>query len=212
MSYKLMHIQEHTCIYIIIYSHAKGVLQLNALSEQLGIWLRNPRKKKLMMIVGGAIALLILVLCIVIIMHSHIQNKYANAAEQMQEQAYQNLVSMSQLFSHVDDENVDVQNKLIPALKEQYASAASLNAALLSGYGKRYTVLSEELTQAFDAAFGEYAAAYKEGSATGLAQADMEACIAEIEKMIEKRYTPEKKPEDEIIIIGDEPDEVNRIP
>lgn len=177
---------------------------MNQLSELLGVWLRNPRKKKVLMLVSGAIALLILVLCIVIIMHTNIQRKYADAAERMQEQAYQNLANMTQLFAHVKDENVDVQNKLIPALKEQYASVASLNEALISGYGRNRAVLTEEQTQAFDAAFGEYVEAYKEGGATGLAEADMAACIADAQAMIDKRYAPEPESENEIVIIGAE--------
>lgn len=180
---------------------------MKSMVEKLSDLWRNPRRKKFALITCGIVGFLLVVLCITIIMHSNIQNKYANAAEQMQEQAYQNLVTMTQLFSHVNEENIDVQNKLIPALKEQYASAASLNEALVSGYGANFAVLSETLTQAFENAFTEYAAAYKEGSATGLAQADMEACIAEIQALIDKRYEPEKNPEDEIIIIGESNDE-----
>ena len=180
---------------------------MNSFREKLSDWCRNPQRKKFLIIACGVVALLLAVLCITIIMHSNIQNKYSNAAAQMEEQVYQNLSAMTQLFSHVNDENVDVQNKLIPALKEQYASAASLNAALVSGYGSRYAVLSEEQTQAFEAVFAEYAAAYKEGSATGLAQADMEACIAQIQEMVSDRYEPKVNPEDEIIIIGANTDE-----
>ena len=175
--------------------------------EALSVWMRNPKKKKVLMIVGGGVLLLVLILCITIIMHLSIQNKYASAAAQMQEQAYQNLINMTQLFSHVRDENVDVQNKLIPALKEQYASVKSLNEALISGYGKHQAVLSEEQTQAFDAAFEEYAAAYREGRATGLAEADLSACIADMQVMIDRRYAPETNPEDEIVIIGADSDE-----
>lgn len=201
-----MYIQEDSCIYIDVFISPKGVFRLNPFREKLSDLSRNPQRKKLLLIACGAVALLLAVLCITIIMHLHIQNKYANAAEQMQEQIYQNLSSMTQLFAHVGDENVDVQNKLIPALKEQYASATSLNEALVSGYGSGYAVLTEEQTQAFDTAFAEYAAAYKEGSATGLAQADMEACIAQIQEMVDDRYQPKIRPEDEIIIIGEDSD------
>ena len=179
---------------------------MNPFLEKLSVWCRNPQRKKFLLIACGAVALLLAALCITIIMQSNIQSKYTNAAEQMQEQIYQNLSSMTELFAHVGDENVDVQNKLIPALKEQYASAASLNEALVSGYGKRFAVLSEEQTQAFDTAFSEYAAAYKEGRATGLAQADMEACIAQIQEIVDARYKPKVRPEDEIIIIGENSD------
>ena len=169
--------------------------------EEFGRIMRNPKNKKVAVAVLCAIAALLIALCITIIMQSNIQRKYAGTAEQMEEQIYQNLINMTKLFAHIEDENVDVQNKLIPALKEEYASAESLNEALIAGYGAERAVLDAEQLQAFETAFGEYAAAYKEGAATGLAQADMEACIADAQRMIDARYNPEPDPEDEVIVI-----------
>ena len=59
-----------------------------------------------------------------------------------------------------------------------------------------------EQTAAFEAAFAEYASAYREGRATGLAQDDMSACIAAIQQMIDARYAPKEEEEDPVLVIG----------
>ncbi len=185
---------------MIVFPSGEG-LGLKNWKEEIAKIIRNPKKKRVAAAALCAIAALLTALCITIIMQSNIQKKYTETADRMEEQIYQNLINMTKLFAHIEDEKVDVQNKLIPALKEEYASAESLNEALTAGYGAERAVLDEEQLQAFETAFGEYTAAYKEGAATGLAQADMAACIADAQRMIDARYNPNPNPEDEVIVI-----------
>ena len=159
-------------------------------------WSKNQRITRAAAIARGAVLLLVIITCISISMRAHMQKKYSSAVEYAQEQAYQGMIEMTQLFARVEDPNVDVENKLIPSLKAQYTAVTALNDTLVSGFGKKYAVLSQEQVEAFDTAFDEYAAAYREGTATGLAQDDMAECIAGVQEMIEERYKPS---EDEII-------------
>ena len=55
---------------------------------------------------------------------------------------------------------------------------------------------------AFEAAFAEYASAYREGRATGLARDDMAACIADVQLMIDERYAPEVEETEPVLVIG----------
>lgn len=167
-----------------------------ALKEKIAAWLKNKRIEHTAIVICAALLCLILIACISIHMHSSMQRKYASAAEEAQEQLYQSLIEMTELFSRVDEPNVDVQNKLIPTLRAQYTAALALNDALINGFGGKYAVLSSEQIAAFDAAFAEYADAYSQGTATGLARDDMAACIAGVQAMIDERYKPS---EEEII-------------
>ena len=150
----------------------------------------------------GAAALLAVALCISIYMRANIQKRYSNARAQIQEQTYQGMIAMTELFSRIDDPSVDVQYKLIPGLRAEYTAVDALNTALIDGFGASSAVLSGEQTAAFEAAFAEYASAYREGRATGLAQDDMSACIAAIQQMIDARYAPKEEEEDSVLVIG----------
>lgn len=166
---------------------------MDALKGKIAAWLKNKRIEHTAIVICAALICLILIACISIHMHTSMQRKYSSAALEAQEQAYQSLIEMTQLFSRVDDPNVDVQNKLIPSLKAEYTAVQTLNDTLINGFGKKYAVLSEEQIAAFDAAFAEYADAYRQGTATGLAQDDMAECIAGVQEMIDERYKPSEE-------------------
>ena len=174
---------------------------MDRIKSKLAEWAKDKSLVKVAAGAGSAFLLLFVCLCITVYMRSNIQRRYTTAASQMQEQAYQELIGMTELFARVNDPEVDVQNKLIPELKARYMSASALNTALTSGFGPKSAVLSEEQTAAFDAAFNEYSNAYRQGLATGLAQADMTVCIEQVQAMINERYAPDVEPTQPVVII-----------
>lgn len=151
----------------------------------------NKRKMQVFCIAAGLFALLIAGLCISICMHANIHHEYAFATEYIQDQVYGKMASMAETYSRIDDPSVDVQNKLIPELKAQYTALVSLNNALADGFDAEHAVLSSEQIEAFDYAFSEYANAYRTGSPTGLARADMDVCMADVQKMLDIYYASE---------------------
>ena len=174
---------------------------MERIKAKLAIWAKDKRLVRVGAVVAAALLVLIVCLCISIGMQSNIQRRHANAAESMQEQVYQGLLRMSELFARVEDPGVDVQNKLIPELKAEYTGVSELNAALVTGFGSGKAVLSPELTAAFDTAFEEYSAAYRQGLATGLAQTDMTACIEQIQAMLDEHYAPDVEPTEPVVVI-----------
>lgn len=175
-----------------------------AIREKLAEWSKDKLLLRSLSILSAALLVAIIGLCISILMRSNIQTKYSSLVSQLQEQTYQKLIGMTELFARVDDPNVDVRYKLIPELKAAYSAAESLNAVLRESCGERQAVLTQEQTDAFAAAFEEYAEAYRQGIATGLARADMAACIQEVQAMIDLRYAPPKDEEDEVVVINAE--------
>ena len=135
-----------------------------------------------------AIIILLIVVCISSIMRTNMHRKYTSGRHEMQEQVYLHLQEMTELFTHIDEPEVDVQHKLIPYMRESYAAVASLNAALKKGYGASSALLSDEQIAALDKAFEEYASAYRGGGPTGLAEADMKECIAFIQPIVDQRF------------------------
>ena len=204
-----MHIHKIFCIYNKVFNRRGRLFFLEQIKQKWAELSKKPNFKRNALIAVCALVTLLLALCISIIIRSNIQSKYANAIYQTQEETYQNLIEMTQLFARIDDPDVDVRNKLIPALKAKYTAARSLNDALISGYGQKNAVMSPELVEAFDAAFDAYALAYRQGMPTGLARADMRECIEDIQQMIDARYVPVVKEEDKVVIIDDSTELLN---
>ena len=183
---------------------------MDRIKAKLAVWAQDKTLIRVGAGAGSAILLLLVCLCITIYMRSNIQHRYTSAASQMQEQTFQELIGMTELFARVEDPDVDVQNKLIPELKARYMSASALNTALATNFGKKSAVLSEEQTAAFDVAFDEYSSAYRQGLATGLAQDDMAACIEQVQAMIDDRYTPKADPTEPVVIIDGSSGEIKQ--
>lgn len=172
---------------------------MEPIKAKIAAWTKDKAHVKATAIVFGIALVLIVCMCISIHMRANIQKKYSSTVAQMQEQTYQNLIGMTELFARIDDPTVDVRYKLIPELKAQYTAAAAVNSVLTNACGEKKAVLSAEQIAAFDAAFESYATAYRTNSATGLAQADMAACIEDIQVMITARYAKNEK--DDVLVI-----------
>ena len=136
---------------------------------KMAAWTKQKAHLKAAAIVLAAALVLIICTCISIHMRTNIHKKYSAIVEQMQEQTYQNLIGMTELFARIDDPTVDVRYKLIPELKAQYTAAAAINSVLTNACGEKKAVLSPEQVAAFDAAFEAFAVAYRTNAATGAA-------------------------------------------
>lgn len=174
---------------------------MDFMKAKLAILTQDKRFLKRAAIVFVAALLLIVCLCISISMRSNIQKKYSATIHRMQDAIYQNLDTMIDLFARVEDPTVDVPHKLLPEMRARYYTVAALNSILIQS-GKGYAVLSDEQLEAFDAAFEQYAAANRQGSPTGLAKADMQACIDGVQPMVDAYNAPAESPEDDVVIIN----------
>ena len=166
---------------------------MNFIKNLLAKMRENKRRTRLISIAAALVFLLLVCTCISIHMRANIQSDYASAAGHIREQIYSGMREMTETFSRIEDPNVDVQHKLIPSLKAQYSAVKALNESLASGFGKKQALLDDKLIAGFDAAFDSFAAAYRDGKPTGLAQADMLECIEDIAAMVEAHYPKEEE-------------------
>jgi len=174
---------------------------LDAMKAKLAVWSKDWRITKRAAIVFGIALILIICLCISISMRVNIQKKYSFTLNRMQDAVYQNLTTMSELFSRVDDPTVDVPHKLLPEMKARFYAASALNSILMES-GKKHAVMTEEQVTAFEAAFEQYTNAYRQGTPTGLSKADMLECIEDIMPMVIAYNTPADSQEDDVVIIN----------
>jgi len=174
---------------------------LDAIKAKLAVWSKDKRLVRIVLTIAAIVLVLLLTCCISILMRANIQKKYSASISEMQELTYAHMTTMTELFSRIDDPNVDVRNKLIPELKAQYTAVSSINSVLQS-CGKRHALLDEEQIAAFDAAFEEYTTAYQHGSPTGLAKADMAACMEDVQALVTQHNAPPKDDQDEVVIIN----------
>lgn len=145
-------------------------------------------KKAALLALGALVVLLVILLCISISMRSHIQNKYANAREEIGEMAYTELYMLCQSFDQVSVPGVDVEDGLIPDMREYYLAAKTLNNVLVQCFGEKFGVLTEENLAAMDAAFEAYDVAFRAGKATDDAQAAMQSCVDMVRAVLTERF------------------------
>ena len=145
-------------------------------------------KKAAAAIALGVVILLVVVLCITISSRAHIHREYTNARDEIGEVLYTELYMLCQTFDQVTVPGAEIQDVIIPAMRDCYLSGQSLNTALKNAFGNRYAVLSEDDIAQIDAAFEAYDAAFRSGKPTTDAQAAMQACIDNIRAILLSRY------------------------
>ena len=143
------------------------------------------------LVCGGIalLAVLILLLCLSINMRSHIQNDYARVRNEFGESLYSNMYMMMQTFDMSNVPNADMENAILPQMKEYYNASTALNEAILKAYGEKYRVLSTENIAAIDKAFEAYESAFRDGGATDLAKANMQSCMETVRGLLSSRFS-----------------------
>ena len=149
----------------------------------------SPRKKAIVVGCAAVILALIIALCISINMRSNMQRQYTAARDAAGEALYSNLYILMQSFDMTSVPNTYVQNVILPQMREYYIASVTLNNLITQTYGQRYTVLTEADISNLTSAFTAYEAAYRNNTATDLAQSNMRACMDRIKELLNTRYS-----------------------
>lgn len=134
------------------------------------------------------ILLLIAALCIAIHMHGSMQQRYDAVRNATGEDLYANLNLMIQTFDMTNVPAADVQNVILPQMKDLFIASVTLNDLLGDAYTTKYRVLTDGDVTAIENAFSTYESAFKDGASTDLAQSNMMACMARVKELLETRY------------------------
>ncbi len=149
----------------------------------------SARKKAILVACAAVMLALLIALCISINMRSNIQREYTQARDAAGEALYSNLYILMQTFDMTSVPNTDVQNVILPQMREYYIASVTLNNLITQTYGPRYTVLTETDISNLTAAFTAYETAYRNSAPTDLAQSNMRACMDRIKELLNTRYS-----------------------
>lgn len=149
----------------------------------------SARKKAIVLAACALVLALIVALCISINMRSNIQKEYTEARNQAGEALYSNLYILMQTFDMTGVPNTDVQNAILPQMRDYFVASVTLNNLITQTYGPRYTVLTEEDVNNLTAAFTSYETAYRNNTPTDLAQSNMRACMERVKELLNSRYS-----------------------
>ena len=149
----------------------------------------SPRRKTLVAAVAALVVILVVALCISISMRSNIQREYTLARNRAGEALYSNLYILRQTFDMTAVPNTDVKNAILPQMRDYFMASVTLNNLIRQTYGARYAVLSETDVNDLTNAFTAYEAAYRNNTATDLAQSDMSLCMDRVKDLLNTRYS-----------------------
>ncbi len=144
----------------------------------------------------GVVALLlvlVIALCISSSMRANIQRDYTAARDQAGEALYSNLHLLMQTFDMTSvtnaDMHADVQNAVLPQMREYFTASVTLNNLLGQTYGPKYSVLTDSDVNDITNAFAAYDTAYRSGASTDLAQSNMRLCMDRVQELLDSRYS-----------------------
>lgn len=136
----------------------------------------------------AAILALIVTLGFAIRMHAGVQRSQEAARNRIGENLYADLNLMMQTFDMTNVPAADVQNVILPQMKELFHGAVALNEVLGDVYSAKYQVLTPNDVSAIESAFSTYETAFRDGTSTDLAQSNMMACMVRIRELLDTRY------------------------
>ena len=132
---------------------------------------------------------LVVILCISINMRAHIQSEYTAVRNEIGESLYSNLYMLMQTFDMSSVPNADMENAILPQMREYFIASTTLNDVLNRAYGERYAVLSANDISSLDNAFNAYESAFEAGSSTDLAKTDMQNCMSMVRELLTSRFS-----------------------
>lgn len=147
------------------------------------------RRKAVIFAVAALVAALVIVLCISIGMRSNMQRQYAKARNQTGQALYDNLFILMQSFDSTAVPNIDVQNNILPQMRNYYIASITLNNLLIQNYGAKYAVLTETDISNLTSAFTAYETAFRNNASTDLARSNMQQCMDRVKELLNSRYS-----------------------
>ena len=149
----------------------------------------SARAKAVLYALVALLVVLVIVLCISSNMRANIQREYTAARNQTGEALYSNLYILMQTFDMTAVPNADVQNAVLPQMREYFTASVTLNNLLGQVYGPKYSVLTDSDINDITNAFAAYDTAYRSGSSVDLAQSNMRLCMDRVKELLDSRFS-----------------------
>lgn len=145
---------------------------------------------KTMAIAAMAVTLVALLIwaCISTSNASNMREKYALARRSIGEELYGAMYMMALEYEGASLAGAEVEDVIIPAMKDYYTRALALNNALARAYGNAWLVMDDALTGQLDQAFTAYDDAFTTGQSTDGAAELMTAALSGVQGALSEHY------------------------
>ena len=146
------------------------------------------KKQKINLLMICILALLMVAFVCEAIGASTAKREITDIREELGAQLYSDMYMLMQTFDMTNVPSADIENSVLPAMYDYYASAKTINEAMTECFGSRYTVLTGDDEMTLEAAFDAYNEAFDRDTATDQAKVDMGSAIELVRKRIETRF------------------------
>ena len=137
----------------------------------------------------AVLCILLIALCINVIMRANMQSKYAAVRNEIGEELYSQLYMLCQTSDQVSVPGADLEDTVIPQLRDYFVAAQALNNVLYNAYGEQYLVIDSDLESEMEDVFDAFNTAFKSGKGTDDAESALESCVASIREVLTSRYS-----------------------
>ena len=154
----------------------------------------QPRKRSAMVLpvkeLAAAAVVLALIIALVIVSCSRagLSKEYEAARNEFGFDLYSNISAMISKYDEASLIGADLQENIIPSMKQSYILARSIDDSIAEAFGAQYLVLNESIRGSLDSAFEKFDTAFSTGMATDDAQASMSSCISTLRELLSTRF------------------------
>jgi hypothetical protein len=135
------------------------------------------------------LAMLLTWACISTSNAANMRKKYTSSLRSIGEELYGAMYMMALEYEDASLAGAEVEDVIIPSMKEYYTRSLALNDALTRAYGAGYLVMDESLTTQLDQAFAAYDDAFTTGQSTDGAAALMTSALADVQSALTEHYS-----------------------
>ena len=146
------------------------------------------RRKVVALAVLALIIILVVALCININIRSDIQRKYEAISTEIGDELYSKLTWWAQYTDMTRNPNADIQNRVLPELRQYLVAASTLNDMAVKIYGDKYEVLTEQDMTMISQTLNDYEDALRSGAPTDYVQQRLEECAARVNSLLATRF------------------------
>lgn len=149
---------------------------------------RVSHKTAAVAILAVMLAALLIWACISTSNASNMRKKYTASLSIVGEELYGAMYMMALEYEDASLAGAEVEDVIIPSMKEYYTRSLALNSALARAYGERYLVMDEALISQLDQAFGAYDDAFTTGQSTDGAAELMTSALSNVQTALAEHY------------------------
>ena len=146
--------------------------------------------KRLVNIAVCAVCVILLIVCCAVgSSAASTRSAYNGVRKSIGQETYNSIYLFCQTFDQVNVPSIDVENYLIPQMKEYYTEAKIRSEILEESFGSSWRVLEPAMITNLDNAFSLYDTAFQNDQSTDEAKSAMTSCVSALRTLMDSRFS-----------------------